>query len=231
MSDSVRRILIADEDIEMRDLIGTQISQGYGQNVAIDQASHGREVLNRISAADYNLVIVNWALPEVSKTELLQKMRAIRNAAVLPVLVLVASSDAELVASVLEAGASDVLCKPFDRAFLLARVKSFLKNPPAAVEGKIVIGDLVLDTRTYDVYCGSNRVHLTPSEFKLLQALVEHRGAVMTREKLIERVQGEGIAVIDRAVDTHIFSLRKKLGSSAEMVQTVRGSGYRIKEN
>jgi two-component system phosphate regulon response regulator PhoB len=224
------RILIADEDYEMRDLIGVLIKGEYGDRLTIDQAPDGRQVLKSITHHLYSLIIVNWSLPEISKAELLVAVRKLKSAAELPVLVLLSSADPEVAASALVAGASEVLTKPFERAQLLARVKTFLKKPETDSVGKLTLGEIVLDTRTYDVYCGSTRVHLTPSEFKLLQALVEHRGAVMTRDQLIERVQGEGIAVIDRAVDTHIFSLRKKLGSHADWVQTVRGIGYRIQE-
>lgn len=226
----VRRILIADEDHEMRDLISGLLVAEYGASITIQSVGNGRDVLKKIKNNEYDLAILNWALPELSKTELFQEIRNVRNAAELAILAVVSSADTDLVASVLEAGASDVLCKPFERSHLSRRVKAFIQTTEVDAPGKMSWGELSLDSRTQDVYFRSDRIRLTPSEFKLLQALVEHRGAVLDREKLIELVQGEGIAVIDRAVDTHIFSLRKKLGTSADMVQTVRGSGYRIKE-
>jgi len=228
MSDSLHRILIADEDPEMRELISQPLYE-YETALVIEQAAQGGEVLKLVASQDYALAIVNWTLPEVSKAELFSQIRQLKPASSLPILVMVSSlMDADGVAEVLQSGANEVLSKPFERSQLLSKIKLFLKKELPQSSDRLAIGELSLDTRTYDVYCGGERVHLTPSEFKLLQALVEHQGEVLTREQLIERVQGEGIAVIDRAVDTHIFSLRRKLGAFADRVETVRGLGYRI---
>jgi two-component system phosphate regulon response regulator PhoB len=240
------KILVADEDHEMCALIASLIAAEYAKpaviqaakqvntdlntELKVDTVMNGLQVLKLIQSQSYDLAIINWSLPELSKSELLIEMRKLRSASELAILVLISSNDPELGVLALESGASECLPKPFERAQLLRRVKSFLKKNPIDAEGKLIWGELALDTRTHDVYYRSERIRLTPSEFKLLHALVEHRGACISREKLIELVQGEGIAVIDRAVDTHIFSLRKKLGSNADLVQTVRGSGYRIKE-
>jgi len=228
MSDSLHRILIADEDPEMRELISHSLHE-YETALVIDHAAQGGEVLKLIASQDYHLAIVNWTLPEISRAELFLKIRELKSVSLLPILVMVSSlMDADGVAEVLQSGASEVLSKPFERAQLISKIKLFLKKELPQSGDRLTVGELSLDTRTYDVYCGGERVHLTPSEFKLLQALVENQGEVLTREQLIERVQGEGIAVIDRAVDTHIFSLRRKLGAFADRVETVRGLGYRI---
>lgn len=89
-------------------------------------------------------------------------------------------------------------------------------------------GGILIDTSRHEVRCKGEEIALTPSEFKLLWALATNQGRVLTRDRLIELVQGSGIAVIDRAIDTHIFGLRKKLGPCADVVETVRGIGYRI---
>ena len=91
------------------------------------------------------------------------------------------------------------------------------------------IGALFVDPERFEVRCGSEKIALTASEFKLLLALDRHRGRVLTRENLISLVQGEGVSVVGRAVDTHVFGLRKKLGNCADFVETIRGIGYRIK--
>lgn len=87
----------------------------------------------------------------------------------------------------------------------------------------------MIDPRTYEVKCGDQPIHLTPSEFKLLFALADSRGRVLTRDGLIAQVQGEGVSVVGRTVDTHVFGLRKKLGPCADVIETVRGVGYRVK--
>jgi two-component system phosphate regulon response regulator PhoB len=91
------------------------------------------------------------------------------------------------------------------------------------------IGGLRLDLERHHVSCGGKQVELTASEFKLLAAFMENAGKVMSRAKLIEVVQGEGITVTDRVVDTHVFGLRKKLGAFSDFIETIRGVGYRIK--
>lgn len=121
-----------------------------------------------------------------------------------------------------------VLHKPFDRVSLISKVREFfgeLLKPGAHV---LRIGGLSLDPRSYDVHLLGQRIHLTLSEFRLLQELMANSDQVLSREHLIQKVQGEGIAVIDRAIDTHVFSLRKKLFDFGTRIETVRGTGYRL---
>ena len=102
--------------------------------------------------------------------------------------------------------------------------KSNLSSPEI-----VMLGNLKIRPDFYEVKCGDDLVQLTPSEFKLLLALSKQQGRVLTRAALIELVQGTGVAVVDRAIDTHIFGLRKKLGVCADVIETVRGVGYRVK--
>lgn len=118
--------------------------------------------------------------------------------------------------------------KPIERMHFRERVRS-LTGSPLPGSGKFGVGNLTIDSRSFDVYLQGERIHLTPNEFKLLEALLQARGGVLTRDELIRQVQGPGIAVIDRAIDTHIFSLRKKLGAEGARIETVRGEGYRIR--
>ena len=104
--------------------------------------------------------------------------------------------------------------------------------PQANKEGEeLEIGPLKVSLKTYKAYLDGEPMSLTPSEFKLLTTMLEFRGRVLTRAKLIEEVQGEGISVIGRTVDTHVFGLRKKLGPHADIIETVRGIGYRVRDD
>ena len=219
-------ILLVERDEEMRELISRQLPP----EVSITPASSGFEALQILARSQFELMIMDWMLPELSGLDFLKQVRLKYPFEDLDVLVLTKDSAPEAHLQVIETGATDYLVKPFDRNTLLMRVNALLRrNQEVENPCKINLGKIVLDTRSFDVYCGSDRIHLTPSEFKLLHALAERRGSVLTREKLIELVQGQGIAVVDRAVDTHIFGLRKKLGDSADEIETVRGVGYRIK--
>jgi DNA-binding response OmpR family regulator len=92
------------------------------------------------------------------------------------------------------------------------------------------VGQIFLDTQAYKVICCENEIELTPNEFKLLHALMKNAGRVMTRDKLLAEVQGSDVKVIERTVDTHLFALRKKMGSCSEYIETIRGVGYRFRE-
>jgi two-component system phosphate regulon response regulator PhoB len=132
----------------------------------------------------------------------------------------------------LEMGADDYITKPFDIPVFLARVRALIRRSQVSADGpatRFQCGELVLDVEEHRVSCGKEELDLTPSEFKLLAALMSNQGRVLSRERLIDLVQGQGVAVVDRAIDTHVFGLRKKLGACSEVVETIRGVGYRVR--
>jgi two-component system phosphate regulon response regulator PhoB len=160
---------------------------------------------------------------------------------------LTAKSEPQDIVEGLDAGADDYLPKPFESSVLIARVRALsrrLKLPDSSaaltspvgtkavskmVFETIRLGELSLYPETYEVKCGQDPILLTPSEFKLLMALAKSQGRVLTRDSLISQVQGDGVSVVGRTVDTHVFGLRKKLGACADVIETVRGVGYRVK--
>jgi len=186
------------------------------------------------AAAPYDLAVVDWMLPGMSGLDVTKwiqdaKMR-------LPILMVTARADSTDIVRGLESGADDYVTKPFEIPVFLARVRSLLRrakqNHQTATSGPaklLKIGELELNCESYDVTVGDEKLNLTPSEFKLLKALMQNQGRVLSRDKLIELVQGEGVSVVDRAIDTHVFGLRKKMGSAADFVETIRGVGYRMK--
>ncbi len=227
----VARILILDSDDEMGALLADQLRFG---GVKIELATQYPGALKSLEANCPALLILESKIPEISTLELIRKIRLNYSSEILSLLLLTANPlDAEL-QELRNAGVNDFLSKPFDRPTLLNKVKALIrKQVPDFDEinersGRITVGSLTLDPKSFDVFSKGERLHLTPNEFKLLHALLSHPGEILSRDRLIELVQGEGISVIDRAVDTHIFSLRKKLGASGDSIETVRGSGYRI---
>jgi two-component system phosphate regulon response regulator PhoB len=131
-------------------------------------------------------------------------------------------------------GADDYITKPFEIPVFLARVRAVARRKSADKSektggGTLIAGALKMSLDEHRVWCGKEELKLTISEFKLLAALAASQGRVLTRERLIAQVQGEGVAVVDRTVDTHVFGLRKKLGECADVIETIRGVGYRIK--
>lgn len=223
------KILVVEDEADIRELISLHLRRaGY----VVDEAADGLSALQKVSHTEYALLLLDWMLPEVNGLDILKKVRSDRIKEKTPVLMLTAKATASDIVMGLETGADDYLTKPFEPAVLSARVKALLRRATTPVgtqtNQKIVLGDLVIDSELHQVTLQGKELVLTPSEFKLLHALASNRGRVLTRDKLIELVQGNGVAVIDRAIDTHVFGLRKKLGEAADFIETVRGIGYRI---
>ncbi len=230
----MKSILVVEDDNEIRDLICLQLKKDH---YTVDEAASGELALQKIKKEKYDLLILDWMLPGLSGIEVTKalKARAIQtdhpDVHETPILMVTAKSEPQDIVKGLESGADDYVTKPFDLNVFKARVKALLRRNPsgAAKENTTIkIGGLSIDKKSHEVTCDGETVQLTLSEFKLLSALAASNGAVLTRDRLIEQIQGEGVSVIDRTVDTHVFGLRKKLGSCSDLIETVRGIGYRI---
>ncbi|MGZ3688991.1 MAG: response regulator transcription factor [Bdellovibrionota bacterium] len=224
MAEMKARILVVEDEADIRDLLLLHLKrEGY----ETDWAGNGEDALRLLKAGRYQLVVLDWMLPELSGLEVCRRMEHSA-----PVLMVTARADAADIVLGLEAGADDYVTKPFEIPVFLARVRALLRRANQQANSKntskISAGALSVDLERYEVHCGGTPVQLTPSEFKLLTALIQSRGKVLSREKLIELVQGEGVVVVDRAIDTHVFGLRRKLGACSEIIETIRGVGYRV---
>jgi two-component system phosphate regulon response regulator PhoB len=226
-------VLVVEDEDDVRDLIVLHLRrEGYEVRAEAD----GEKGLNAIQESSFSLAVIDWMLPGMSGIEIAQKIRKLpKENSRLPILMVTARADASDIIHGLESGADDYITKPFELSVLVARVKAllrrveFLSQTSLKETSKVLSrGELTLHTETYEVHASGKKLSLTPSEFKLLKALMMNQGKVLSRDQLIELVQGEGVAVIDRAIDTHIFGLRKKLGSHADFVESIRGVGYRM---
>ena len=225
-------ILVVEDEKDISELIALHLRR-EGHEVTV--VEKGEDGLTQLEQNDYNLVALDWMLPGMSGLDICKKIRTHSNPKIsgLPVVMLTARAHATDIVLGLEMGADDYVTKPFEIPVFLARVRALLRRSQGeTVEqqgDKYEIGELKVDAQSYQVTCGKKDVQLTPSEFRLLLALVKNRGRVLTRERLIDLVQGEGVTVVDRTIDTHIFGLRKKLGKCSDVVETIRGVGYRVK--
>jgi len=151
------------------------------------------------------------------------------------ILFVTAKTEPEHIATGLDAGADDYVGKPFDTLVLMARVNALLRRkrwldmPKQSTTPELRVGELVLNPQTHECTLAGQLMDLTRSEFRLLESLMENQGRVLSRESLIGQIQGEGVNVVGRTVDTHVFGLRKKLNDYADMIETIRGVGYRVK--
>lgn len=232
--DNSKRILVIEDELEIRKLIVLHLKREGFEVEETGDGEQGRALLMR---SQFDLVVLDWMLPSLSGLEITRWMRKREQLAATPILFVTAKAEPEHVATGLDAGADDYLSKPFDTLVLMARVNALLRRQEwlrgqtstGAPAERLVMGELVLDRNTYDVSLAQQKLELTRSEFRLLECLLENQGKVCSRESLIEQIQGEGVNVVGRTVDTHIFGLRKKLGDYADYIETIRGVGYRVR--
>lgn len=231
-------ILVVEDEKDVRDLLMLHLKREGYQATAVED---GEEALRQVESKRYALVVLDWMLPGLSGLEICRRIRKQQPTGAfahmpgqVPVLMVTARADTSDIVLGLEAGADDYITKPFEIPVFLARVRALLRRSQLQQEQPVSahqfrVKGLLLDTETHQLQCDGQDVLLTPSEFKLLSALLKNRGRVLSRERLIDLVQGEGVSVVDRAIDTHIFGLRKKIGDYADLVETIRGVGYRVR--
>jgi two-component system phosphate regulon response regulator PhoB len=220
------KVHVVEDESEIRELMTLHLSrQGY----QVVESGSTEEALEKMKTQNFDLLVLDWMLPGLSGVEFLDKMRSLRLNA--KVLMVTAKSEPQDIVFGLEKGADDYLTKPFDPSVFLARVKVLLRrnSPEDFVQNTFELDGLKINFDSYEVTLKSQPLHFTPSEYKLLVVLIQSQGRVLTRDQLIERVQGEGISVTGRTIDTHIFGLRKKLAEWADHIDTIRGIGYRYR--
>ena len=225
MSDNTQTVLVVEDEASIASFVSLYLKNaGY----AVKTAETGGDALAKAAAGDTNLIILDLMLPDIDGIEV---CRRIRRSSDVPILMLTArDEDVDKIIG-LEVGADDYLTKPFNPRELVARVKSILRR--AAPERRepetkqIRHGDLVIDAGRREVKVGEQEVQLAPKEFDLLWELLDHRGLVLTRDQLLERVWGYTFAGDTRTVDVHVRQLRRKLGDASPIV-TVWGVGYKV---
>ncbi|MBT3982172.1 MAG: response regulator transcription factor [Bacteriovoracaceae bacterium] len=229
------RILLVEDEEDIRSLIKSQL---LVKGFEVSDVDNGEDALELIQSTKqpFDLYIVDWMLPGVTGIEICKFIRMYRTTKSTPILMVTALTRPENIVEGLDAGADDYLTKPFDINVLYARVKALLRrservgskseNPNAKNIKKI--GSFSIDTDTCKIKGPDGEVSFTLSEYKLLVALIDSEGKVLTRKQLIEIIQDGPVHVTARIVDTHIFGLRKKLGEDAKLIETIRGIGYRV---
>jgi DNA-binding response OmpR family regulator len=224
---ALQSILVVDDDAKIVRLVRTYLERaGY----RVIEAADGAAALTAIALDDPALIVLDLMLPEVDG---LSVLRALRRTSRTPVIVLSARGTVGDRIEGLEVGADDYLAKPFSPAELVVRVGRVLDRAggtSAGQDGILEHGDLILDRARHEVTVGGRAIALTAAEFRLLTALLDARGRVMTRDQLMDAVYGIDELVLDRTIDVHVGRLRDKLGDDAtapRYIATIRGVGYR----
>ena len=221
-------ILVAEDEDALATLLQYNLEkEGYRVSVAGD----GEEALARVEEAQPDLVILDWMLPKVSGIEVCRRIRARSESRNLPVIMLTARSEESDRIRGLDTGADDYVSKPFSMTELTARVRAVLRRiRPGLAEDRVQHGDLSVDRVAHRVRRAGKEIHLGPTEFRLLDYLIQHPGRVFSREQLLDAVWGSEVYVEARTVDVHIGRLRKALGGDAapNPIRTVRSAGYSL---
>ncbi len=197
----------------------------------VTEAGDGEEAMTVANETTPDAVILDWMLPRMSGIEVCRQLRRKAETRNVPIIMLTARSEETDKVRGLNVGADDYLTKPFSMPELVARVRALLRRTkPSQSKGQLTFGDIVLDLDAHRVSRGGKYIHLGPTEFRLLQYLMERPGTVFSREELLNGVWGPDIYVEPRTVDVHIRRLRKALNieESVDVIRTVRAAGYAL---
>ena len=218
-------MLVVEDETSIASFVSLYLKNaGYG----VKAVSNGSDALAQVEAERPALIVLDLMLPDMDGIEVCRRIRQRRD---IPILMLTArDEDVDKIIG-LEVGADDYMTKPFNPRELVARVKSILRRSAPAERHKqsaqIRHGDLLVDSGRREVFVGDEEIQLAPKEFDLLWELLDHRGLVLTRDQLLERVWGYTFAGDTRTVDVHVRQLRRKLGEASPIV-TVWGVGYKV---
>ena len=221
-------ILVVEDEPAIQELISYSLRQAKH---TVSSTKNAEEAMKIINDALPDLVLLDWMLPGMSGAEFARMLRRTARTKNIPIIMLTARADESDKVTGLESGADDYITKPFSPRELLARIKAVLRRrAPEAADDVVEIGGLRLDSATHRVTVNDAEVVLGPTEFRLLHYLMTHSERVHSRSQLLDQVWGDHVFVEDRTVDVHIRRLRKALENVNKdgLVQTVRGSGYRL---
>ncbi len=222
------RVLVVEDEPAIAELIALHLRhEGHLPRIAISGTDAQSALLEQLP----DLVVLDWMLPGEPGTALLARWRQDPRTKSLPVIMLTARAQEADKIKGLDSGADDYLTKPFSPAELMARVRALLRRKaPEALEAPLQIGLLRLDPAARRVFSGSSELQLGPTEFRLLRYLMSHPERVHSRAQLLDKVWGDHVFIEERTVDVHIKRLRDALAPAgcAELIETVRGAGYRL---
>jgi len=231
MGDSTNpSVLIIEDEAALCTLLRYNLErEGY----KVYEARNGEEALSAASETAPDLIILDWMLPELSGIEICRRLRARGDLRTVPIIMLTARGEESDRIRGLDTGADDYIVKPFSMSEFLARARAVMRRiRPGLVEDIIAIGDIAMDRGTHRVRRANREVHLGPTEYRILERLMQNPGRVFSREQLLDTVWGADIYVEDRTVDVHIGRLRKAVNRPGERdpIRTVRSAGYSFDE-
>lgn len=221
-------VLVVEDEAALADLLKYNLEkEGYRVSIAND----GEEALVVADECAPDLVVLDWMLPKAPGIEVCRRLRARQETRNTPIVMLTARTEETDRIRGLDVGADDYITKPFSMNELLARLRAVMRRiRPGLANDRIVVGDITMDRVSHRVRRGEREVHLGPTEFRILDHLMQHPGRVFSREQLLDAVWGSDVYVEARTVDVHIGRLRKALmvDEESDPIRTVRSAGYAL---
>lgn len=223
-------ILIVEDEEDLRNIIIYNLEREGYKAVGVESGEDGLELAISLKP---DLIILDLMLPGMSGMDVCRKVKQNSDTHNVPIIIVSAKGEESDIVSGLELGADDYLTKPFSPRILLARVGAVIRRSGETDkkdDAVLQINELTIDTKKFQLSINDSPIELTKSEFNILHFLASHRGWVYTRYQIVDAIRGDKYVVTERAIDVQITGLRKKLGNHADLIETVRGVGYRFKE-
>jgi DNA-binding response OmpR family regulator len=225
------KILAIEDDPDILELVQYNLGR---QGFTVITASDGETGLKVALDQKPNIILLDIMLPGMDGLEVCRRLKKDDDGKNIPVIMLTAKGEESDVVLGLEIGADDYVTKPFSPNELVARIRTVLRRThqleSAQESDRVTVGPIAMDLSRHEVFHRGTLINLTLAEFNLLHLLCSRPGRVFTREQLLEKISGKDIYLIDRNVDVHVRSIRKKLGEDAEFIVTIRGVGYKCKD-
>lgn len=222
-------ILVVDDEEDIRELVALNLDrEGY----TVLTCETGEQALALARAKEPDLVLLDLMLPGIDGLEVCKRLKADPARRRVPVVMLTAKGEESDIVAGLELGADDYVTKPFSGKVLVARVRRLLRKATEMGDDKalVKVHGLVIDPSRHEAAMNGRPVSLTLTEFNILHTLARRPGLVFTRYQIVDAIHGDDYLVTDRAVDVQIVALRRKLGTSGKLIETVRGVGYKFKD-
>jgi two-component system phosphate regulon response regulator PhoB len=223
-----QKILVIEDEKALADVLGYNLRrEGYDVTLAYD----GQEGLKQASTKLPDLIVLDLMLPTISGTEVLRELRSSDRTREIPVIILTAKAEEADQVVGFTLGADDYVTKPFSVKVLIQRIKAVKRRSEGTTEpeDQITHGNVRIDRIRHRAFVDDRELDLTPTEFRLLEIMLKSPGRAFTRQQLMDGSIGEGAVVLERTIDVHVKTLRRKMGE-IELIETVRGVGYRLKE-
>jgi two-component system alkaline phosphatase synthesis response regulator PhoP len=222
-------VLVIDDEEDLIELVRYNLEK---EGFHVIGAGDGESGLSRVAGEKPDVIVIDLMLPGMDGLEVCRSLRAENGTSGIPIIMLTAkASESDRIVG-LELGADDYVTKPFSPRELIARIKALLRRSSGFSKQPSIIrrGDLSIDPASHEVCCGDRKIGLTATEYKLLQFVALHPGFVYSRNAIIDGALGRDVTVLERTVDVHIMSLRRKLGKCGKWIETIRGFGYKFRE-